>query len=114
MPPKIGSRHTFTKLRADIDGKRYLTDRVPYLYRELADNRTHTVRQGDTWFALAGKYFSALPRAAGFFWAICDFQPSGPVVDPTVLPTTGTDVVIPSVATLTSRILGEERRREHA
>jgi len=112
MPPKVGSRHTFTRLRTDSDGVRYLTERAPYLYRELDDNELHIIRQGETWWTLAARYFTGLPRACGFWWAIADFQPST-VVDPTIPPEPGSVVVVPSLATLVNRILSEDRRREH-
>jgi hypothetical protein len=112
MPPKVGSRHTFTRVRSGSDGKRYLTEREPYLYRDLSDNRYHIVRQGDTWFTIAARAFAGLPRGCGFWWAIADFQPQ-PIVDPTVQPDPGSVVVIPSITTLTNRILSEDRRKEH-
>ena len=112
MPPRVGSRHTFTLRRIATDGSRYLTEREPYTFRELSDNRTHTARQGDSWFTIAARYFAGVPRACGFFWAICDFQPD-PVVDPTIPPELGRVVVIPSISTLSNKILGEQRRRDH-
>ena len=112
MPPKVGSRHIYSRIRADAEQRLVLTEREPYAYRELTDNREITALQGDTWFSLAARYFAPLPRACGFWWAICDFQPT-PILDPTVPPVTGTTIVIPSIQTLRTRIFGESRRRDH-
>ncbi|MFI5299205.1 MAG: hypothetical protein ACHREM_14000, partial [Polyangiales bacterium] len=97
----------------DAEGRRVLTDREPYPYAVLADNRAHTVVDGDTLFDLAGRYFAPLPRACGFWWAIADFQPE-PIFDPTLALDVGRVLVIPSTRTLTDVILGEARRREVA
>jgi hypothetical protein len=114
MPPRVGSRHTFSSAYLDTDGETlFLGERVPFLYRELGDNRRIPIRQGDTWFSLASFYFRPIPRAAGFWWVITDFQPDGPIVDPTIPPTPGTEVIVPSVETLTSQVFDESRRRDH-
>jgi hypothetical protein len=113
VPPLTGSRFTFCLGVLDAAGRRYLTDREPYRYRVLADNRTHTVVDGDTLFDLAGRYFAPLPRACGFWWAIADFQPD-PIFDPTIALDAGRALLIPSTRLLTDVILGEARRREVA
>ena len=112
MPPKIGSRHIFCLGVKDQEGLLHLTDREPYRYRDHTDNRVHTVVQGDTLFDLAGRYFSSLPRACGFWWVIADFQPD-PIVDPTLELKTGRTMYIPSLRVLTDIILGDSRRRQH-
>ncbi|MBK7537571.1 MAG: hypothetical protein IPI49_19805 [Myxococcales bacterium] len=111
MPPWSGSRYAFCRGVRDDAGRLALTEREPYPYREHPDMRVHVVAQGDTWFALAGRYFEPLPRACGYWWAICDFQPD-PVVDPTLELSLGSRVFIPSVRVLTDVILAESRRRE--
>ncbi len=111
MPPRAGSRHTFCFGVLDEDGRRLLTEREPYRYRDLPDNREHRVVEGDTLWGLAGLYFAPLPRACGFWWAIADFQPD-PLVDPTLDLEPGRRVVIPSTRLLTDVILGESRRRD--
>ena len=112
MPPRVGSRHIFCLGVRDASGNLHLTDREPYRFREHADNRVHTVVQGDTLFDLAGRYFAPLPRACGFWWVIADFQPD-PIVDPTLELEPGRRVFIPSLRVLTDVILAEPRRREH-
>jgi hypothetical protein len=62
-------------------------------------------------FDLAGQYFTPLPRACGFWWAIADFQPD-PIIDPTLQLDVGRQLLIPSVRALTDVILGEQRRRD--
>lgn len=111
MPPRAGSRHSFSLGVLNEDGRRLLTEREPYRYRDLPDNREHRVVGGDTLWGLAGLYFAPLPRACGFWWAIADFQPD-PLVDPTLLLEPGRRVVVPSTRVLTDVILGESRRRE--
>lgn len=113
MPPRIGSRHSFTLGIRDEAGRLFLTEREPYRFRQHADNRVHLVAGGDTLFGLAGKYFAPLPRASGFWWVIADFQPD-PIVDPTLQLELGRQLIIPSVRVLTDVILGEQRRRNGA
>ena len=50
-----------------------------------------------------------VPRACGFWWAIADYQPE-PVVDATIPPAVGHELVIPSLRVL-DIILRESRRR---
>ena len=111
MPPRVGSRHSFTLGMHDADGVLRLTEREPYRYKAHTDNRVHVVVQGDTLWDLAGRYFAPLPRACGFWWAIADFQPD-PIVDPTLELVPGRRVFIPSLRVLTDVVLGEARRRE--
>ena len=112
MPPKVGSRHTFTRGRLDTDSALYLTEREPFGYRDLLDNVEVISVQGDTWFSFAARFFSELPRGCGFWWVIADFQPEPPT-DPTIPPEPGTRIVIPSLRTMTSVIFSERRRRDH-
>lgn len=111
MPPGSSSRYLFTSGVVETGGT-FLSERVPFRYRDLSDNRVHIAKAGDTWDSLAGEYFAGLPRASGFWWAIAEFQPA-PVVDPTLQIQPGTRVIIPSTRVLTTVILGERRRREH-
>jgi nucleoid-associated protein YgaU len=112
MPPRVGSRHTFTQVVEDEAGSEvtWLTEREPFGFRELDDTQTVQVLQGDTWYGLAARYYGRFTRASGFFWAVADYNN---VVDPTVPPEPGTTVEIPSIETLTTRVLAERRRREH-
>lgn len=109
MPgPNRFSRHRFSVAQVDSEGRLFLSDREPYPFRELADNRRHVAREGDTLFNLAGRYFAPMSRACGFWWVIADFNG---VHDPTVPPMPGTVLVVPSVRTLVEEVLNERRRR---
>lgn len=108
MPPNRYSRHRFSEARNDDDGRLFLSDRPRFAFRELPDNRQHVVKEGDTVFTLAGRYFAALPRGAGFWWVVADFNG---VHDPTIELVPGTIMTIPSVRTLQEEILNERRRR---
>jgi len=97
----------------DDDERLHLTDREPFRFQPLSDNRQHLVREGDTLFSLAGRYFASLPRPSGLWWVIADFQPE-PVHDPTLGLELGRLVVVPSVRTLVEEIFSEKRRVESA
>lgn len=111
MPPRELSRHTFTTGLLDGSERFFLTERVPYRYRTLPDNRTHLVQEGETIFSLAGFMFQPLVRPAGLFWVIADFQPR-PIHDPTLALIAGQMLFVPSVRTVREEILSEDRRRE--
>ena len=57
MPPRRFSRFEFTLGIRDDEGRLFLTDREPYGFKVFSDNRIHVVKQGDSLFSLAGKYF---------------------------------------------------------
>ncbi len=109
MPPRVGSRFSGSLGVRDELGRLYLTEREPLEYRDFPDNGTHTVRQGDTLFGLAGRYFARLERGCGYWWAIADFQPE-PIVDPTIELQVGSELVIPSTRVLTDVILARGGR----
>jgi hypothetical protein len=111
MPPRRFSRYTFTSAVVDDEGRLFLTDREPFLHRALPDSRQHLVKEGETLFSLAGRYFSPLPRPAGLWWVIADFQPE-PIHDPTLALEPGRTLVVPSVRTVLEEIFSEARRGE--
>lgn len=110
MPPRTNSRHLFTTAQTRTGDERlFLSDRTPFRYIDLEDNRVHTVREGDTLHRLAALYFVQLGElpfisAANLWWVIADFQPV-PIHDPTVQLVKGEKLVIPSVRTVSERIL---------
>ncbi len=111
MPPNRFSRHRFETAQTDADGKLYLSERTHFPFRDLPDNRHHVVRQGDSWWTLAATYFAGLPRPAGLWWAVADYQPT-PCVDPTIALVPGTLVVVPSMRTVEEELFNERRRSE--
>jgi hypothetical protein len=113
MPPRRLSRFSFCAAELDDDGRLVLAEREPFRFRPFADNRQHLIREGETLFALAGRYFAPLPRASGLWWVIADFQPD-PVHDPTLSLELGRVLFIPSVRVITEEILAEARRQETA
>lgn len=112
MPPRPGSRHSFTLGVLDRKGRQYLTEARPYRYADHPDTRAHVVVQGDTLETLAGKYFAPMPRACGYWWAVGWFQPD-PIFDPTIELEAGRTMFIISRRVLTDVVLGETRRRAH-
>jgi hypothetical protein len=92
MAPRTGSRHSFALGVPDELGRRFLSEREPYRFKEHTDTRVHVVAQGDTLEGLAG------------------LQPD-PIVDPTLELDIGRRLVVPSLRVLTDVILSEQRRR---
>lgn len=111
MPPRRFSRYTFSSAVLDGDERLVLTDREPFRFRALPDNRQHVVKEGDTLFSLAGRYFAPLPRPAGLWWVIAEFQPD-PIHDPTLSLEIGRVVLVPSVRTVVEEVFSEKRRQE--
>jgi hypothetical protein len=110
MPPRRFSRFTFSAAVLDDNECLFLTEREPFRFHSLPDNRQHVVQQGETLFTLAGRYFAPLPRACGLWWLIADFQ-IDPIHDPTLELENGQVLVIPSVRVVTESILSEARRQ---
>lgn len=114
MPPRTNSRHLFTTAqKRPGDERLFLSDRVPFRFVDLPDNRTHPVKSGDTLWSLAARYFAPLGElpelsAAQFWWVIADFQPV-PIHDPTIQLVPGQKLIIPSVRTVRERVLQPRR-----
>lgn len=110
MPPRLNSRYEFTEAYDDSAGRRVLSERVPYRFRDLPDNRTHVVGRGETLWTIAHKFFDGLTdRPAGLWWIIADFQPD-PIIDPTLRLEEGRAIVVPSKRTVTEEIFNPDRR----
>lgn len=115
MPPRANSRYYFCEgLDDDADETNFfLTEREPFRFRMLADTIKHVVKDGDTLFYLAHRYFHGFRRPAGLWWVIGDFQPI-PILDPTLLLAAGLVLYIPSSRAITEEIFNEARRSEVA
>ena len=111
MPPRRYSRHSFTLGITDEDSRLYLTERAPFRFRPLVDTKQHRVTDGDTLWALSARHYRGLPRPAGLWWVIADFQPE-PIVDPTLKLRAGEVLYIPSLRVVQEFVFSESRRRE--
>jgi hypothetical protein len=111
MAPRAWSRYLFCWGLRNENGDIGLTEREPFLYQELPDNRPYTVADGDTIFSIAERAFPSFPRACGLFWSIADFQPE-PIQDATLSLETGTQLIIPSERTVRELVFDEARRAE--
>ncbi len=111
MPPRIRSRYSFTfAFDEEDENRKQLSEREPVRFRQFPDSRIHTVKEGDSLYFLAGRFFRPLERPAGLWWVIADFQPV-PVVDPTLTLEPGSQLIIPSVPVVLDVVLGEKQRR---
>ena len=113
MPPFRFSRYQFTSALTSEDGsgKLFLAGREKFPFRNLSDNRTHIVGEGDTLFTLAHRFFQGTPRPAGLWWVIADFQPEV-IHDPTISLDLGRVLFIPSVRTIIEEVFSEARATE--
>lgn len=111
MPPRQYSRYSFSVATPDDQGRVFMSPRIPFRFRVFADTTIYLVRQGDTLYALAGRYYAGLPRPAGLWWVIADFQPE-PIVDPTIQLVPGSKLMIPSLRVLQELVFSETRRTE--
>ena len=111
MPPRQYSRHQFCSAQQDSDGSVFLSERIPYRYRYISDAIIHIVKEGDTLWTLADTYYHPLPRAAGLWWVIADFQPY-PIFDPTIKLANGSTIIVPPMRIVVEEIFGPERRSE--
>ena len=114
MPPGERSRHLFCDVidevrSSDGETQRWLTDRVPFRYRPLADTIVVTARDGQTLDHIAGQLYRALDRACGLWWVLADFQPE-PIHDPTLVLAPGRLIHCPSLRGVREQILSPRRR----
>lgn len=111
MPPRRFSRYTFATAERDAEGDLVLFGGEPFRYQLLPDTREHVVREGDTLFNLAARYFEGFDRPDGLWWVIADFQPD-PIHDPTVALEVGRTVYVPTARVIDELVFSESRRSE--
>jgi nucleoid-associated protein YgaU len=79
------------------------------LWEDLAGVRAHVVREGDTLWNLALRYYGSSGGQPGdgarLWWVIADFQ-SEPINDPTVQLTPGEIILIPPLPAIQTVIAG--------
>jgi len=109
------SRYRFCEALEDDDGRLYLKEREPFLYRNRIDTFTHSTIEGETLDSIAAKRYNDQEYGARHWWAIGDFQDEDaePIIDPTLRLTAGREISVPSARVLFGEILSEERRAEH-
>ncbi len=111
MPPRRYSRYSYCITVPDDEGKLFLTERVPFRFRPLQDTTQYSVKEGDSLQALAAREYAGLPRPAGLWWIIADFQPE-PIFDPTVVLAAGQVLYIPSLRVVQEQVFNSKRRDE--
>lgn len=110
--PDALSTFRFCSVLTDEDARQYLTDPVPYEYREFSDTIRHVARDGDTYENISARYYAGIPGKAQLWRIIAEFQPVIPL-DATVPPKPGTIVYVPSRRTLFEEIFSENRRPDY-
>ncbi len=117
MPPRTNSRHIYSTAQTRDSNTAglpiFLSDRVPFRYRNLSDNRVVTAKTGDSLHRIAAKVYAPLGQlpyisAASLWWVIADFQPI-PIHDPTLQLVAGEKLIVPSLRTVTEQILQRPR-----
>lgn len=103
------SRYRFSDIETDAAGRRFLGERARFTYRDLPDNRIHTVSAGQKLHHVAQLYFGQMPRAGNLWWVIADFQPE-PIMDPTIELEAGRALVVPSMRVVEEFIFASSRR----
>jgi len=108
------SRYRYcTVLEKDDENRtKYFDEREPFRFVDETDNRIHLAVDGDTWWGLCHRYFPSIPRKAGLFWLLCEFQPE-PVIDPTLCIKAGTRILIPSERLVRTKVFSKERLKFH-
>lgn len=90
-----------------VDDCLLLNDRTPIEFIDDSSNQPYVVQEGDTWWSIAARFFGNLDVAfpSLLFWAIMEFQPGTPAIDPTIPPEPGTLIIVPSEQVMADVIL---------
>jgi hypothetical protein len=114
MPPGEWSRYLFCWGLKDAETDEVgLSEREPFAYQDLADNRYYKAAQGDTLFTIAERAFPSLPNPCELYWVIADFQPE-PIQDGTLELEVGRELVIPSENAVRTTVFDDRRRKDFA
>ena len=97
--------------RDDDTDALWLTEPVPFAYRDIADTIEHRVVEGDTYETIAATYYASLPNGSLLWRIVAEFQPTIPL-DATV-PPTWPIVYVPSIRTVLEEIFNETRRPDY-
>jgi hypothetical protein len=76
----------------DAEGRLSLTEREPFRLRDGSRGLRHTVVEGETLAHIAGRYYDAVPRGCGLWWAVAD---ANELVDPTTRLRPGAILLVP-------------------
>lgn len=87
------SRHNFAKRYVFTESKIFREPRRRINFVERTDSRLYTIKQGDSLFNLAHRFYRSFDRPAGLWWVLMDFNN---IADPTQNLTPGDTIVIPS------------------
>lgn len=108
VTPEEDSRYLLSLELELEDGDLVWTFPEPLGEFSSEDDVHHTVRQGETLFTLAGRYYSGVKRPCGLWWAIAEYQ-SPPIKDPLNVLEDGSIIKIPSLRTVLEIFLNEDR-----
>lgn len=115
MPPRRFSRFTFSQRVRTASGNFILTEREKFRFRDLPDNKLHTVQQGETLQHIAYRYYQGISNGdplfspAELWWIIADFQ-LPPIHDPTIALVPGSTLIIPSKRTVLEKVFNRAER----
>ena len=99
------SRFARSYLGPSLEGRRSISDRIPFRYQPFVDNIRHVPSHYDTASLAALTPDAPLPRPCGYWWAIADFQPD-PIINPLLtLCQNRQAIIVPSLRVLTDMIL---------
>lgn len=110
ITPSTLSPYRFCQVYVAADGRRHLTDIVPFAFEELPDTREHVVVGEQSIEHVAAMHYQVYGEEAYLLGQVlAGFQPT-PLFDPTIPLVPGTTIFVPSLRVVEERILSEDRR----